>query len=294
MGIRSFWRLLSDTYKEWSTDGVSHLAAGIAFYTIFSLSPVLVILVAIIGQVYGEESARAEILQRATEVVGPQGSEIVGMALRDAHASAGTATLLGIIGSLFGATVVFASLQEALNAIWAVAPKPGWNVSRHVKKRLLSFLMIMGMGFIFIASLVASAALRRLTYSANGIVPVGSFLAIVDFLVWLAVLTICFAVIYKMLPDAHIAWADVWVGAALAATLFGFGKALIASYLARSAVGSAFGAASSLAIFLIWIYYSAQIFLICGEFTQVYAKQFGSGIKPDENSVRIFKTYKSA
>jgi membrane protein len=277
------------------TDGASQLAAGIAFYAILSLSPILVILVAISGSLYGEESARAQVVERAQQFVGPQGAEIVETALMDAHSSSRRATVIGIIALLFGATIVFVSIQEALNAIWAIGPKPGRHLRQYLRKRIASFLIVIFLGVVLLFSLMASTAVSALATAAHGLIPTsGSVIRLLDFFVWFVVLTFCFAVIYKLLPDVKIAWADVWVGAIVAAALFTIGKSFIAYYLAHSTTASMFGAASSLIVFLLWSYYSAQIFLIGGEFTQVYARRYGSGIRPDENSMRVFKRYRSA
>ncbi len=292
MKLRSTSELVGETFEEWISDGVSQLAAGIAFYTIFSLSPILIIFVAVVGSLYGKGAAQAEIIEQSRTFIGPRGAQIVETALQDAHATSGIATLVGIAGLLVGATVVFVSLQNALNTIWGVAPRPGWNIWPFFKKRMVSFLMVLGLGFILLISLMASTAVAAFVGIASGILPAaGRYLGVLDFVLWFLVLTVSFAVIYKVLPDVHIAWRDVGVGAAAAALLFSVGKSLISAYLAHSATTAPFGAASSLAVFLLWIYYSAQIFLLCGEFTQVYAKRYGTGITPKENFLCVLKTY---
>jgi membrane protein len=234
-------------------------------------------------------------VERAEDLAGPQVSQIVETVLRDAHAASGTATVLGVIALLFGATVVFTSLQEALNTIWAVAPKPGGHAWRYVRKRIVSFVIVLLLGVVLLFSMMAGTAVASITAAANGVVQMSSrYLSLLDTLAWFVVLTLCFAVIYKFLPDVKIAWSDVWVGSAAAALLFSIGRLLFARFLTHSAIASTFGAASSLVVFLLWVYYSAQIVLLCAEFTHIYAKRYGSGIHPDESSMRVFKRYRSA
>lgn len=292
MALRAARELISSTFNEWMEGEVSKFAASLAFYTLFSIGPILMILLAAIGALYGEQVARAGILERSEWLVGVRGVQIISTILQDAHASPGAATLVGVIGLLFAATAVFVNLQDALNSIWGVAPKPGWRIWPFIRKRLLSFLMILVVGSILLLSFLFSAAVAALReYAGTALSTSAQTLAVADFLLWFAVLTLCFAVTYKVLPDVYIRWHDVWIGAAVAALLFTIGRTFIGIYLARSAVASAFGAAGSLVLFLVWIYYSAQIFLLCSEFTQVYAKRRGTEIVPDENAVRVVKSY---
>ncbi|HEX5000486.1 MAG TPA: YihY/virulence factor BrkB family protein [Terriglobia bacterium] len=293
--IRTTGELLSETLNEWFMDGASKLAASIAFYTVFSLAPILVILVAVAGVMYGEETIRERILTESLDLIGPQGAQIIATTLEDARENSGAATTFGIVGLLFGATAVFVGLQDALNTIWAVAPKPSWSVWPFLRRRLVSFLMALGLGLMVVLALAASAAVNALLAFTHSFLPFTiHYFQILNFVVWLAVVTLAFAGIYKILPDARIEWQDVWVGAITASVLFMIGKTLIGLFLTRSTVASAYGAASSLVVFLLWIYYSAQIFLLCGEFTQVYARWRGAGITPNENAVRVVKSYLKA
>jgi membrane protein len=292
MTPRTAWGLISDTFNEWMEGEVSRFAASLAFYTLFSLGPILIILLSVLGALYGEDVARTEIVDQSAWIIGSRGVQIVSTALDAVRTSTGTATTIGIFGLLFGATAVFVNLQDALNTIWGVAPRPGWRIWPFFRKRLLSFLMILGLGSMLLLSFLVSTAIAALREYAGSALPVaGKSLAYADFVLWFGLLTVSFAVIYKVLPDAHIEWHDVWIGAAAAALLFTIGRTLIGVYLARSAFASTFGAAGSLVVFLIWIYYSAQIFLLCSEFTQVYAKRRGPGIIPDANAVRVVKSY---
>ena len=292
MAPRAAWGLISDTFNEWMQGEVSRFAASLAFYTLFSLGPILIILLSILGALYGEDVAREEIVNRSGWLIGARGVQTVSTVLDAAHNSSGAATFVGVFALLFGATAVFVNLQDALNAIWGVAPRPGWRIWPFFRKRLLSFLMILGLGSILLLSFLVSTAIATLReYAGSALPAAGKSLAVADFMLWLAVLTLSFGVIYKVLPDVHIEWHDVWIGAAAAALLFTIGRTFIGIYLARSALESTFGAAGSLVMFLIWIYYSAQIFLLCSEFTQVYARRRGFGIVPDENAVRVVKRY---
>lgn len=292
MAPRAAWGLISDTFNEWMQGEVSRFAASLAFYTLFSLGPILIILLSILGALYGEDVAREEIVNRSGWLIGARGVQTVSTVLDAARNSSGAATFVGVFALLFGATAVFVNLQDALNAIWGVAPRPGWRIWPFFRKRLLSFLMILGLGSILLLSFLVSTAIATLReYAGSSLPAAGKSLAVADFMLWLAVLTLSFGVIYKVLPDVHIEWHDVWIGAAAAALLFTIGRTFIGIYLARSALESTFGAAGSLVMFLIWIYYSAQIFLLCSEFTQVYAKRRGFGIVPDENAVRVVKRY---
>lgn len=293
MVFRTGWKLISGTLNGWMEGDVSKFAASLAFYTIFSLGPTLMILLAIVGTLYGEDTARTGILDRFQWLIGFGGVQTIQTVLDAARASSGAATLAGLLGLGFGATAVFVNLQDALNSIWGVAAKPGLQVWPFFRKRLLSFVMILGLGLILLLSFLIStiiAALREFA-SKSSFPSVGQSLVIADSVLWIGILTLAFAVIYKVLPDVRIAWTDVWIGAAVAAVLFTLGRTLIGIYLARSSAASPFGAAGSLVIFLLWIYYSAQIFLLCGEFTQVYARHRGPGIQPDDNAVKVVKSY---
>ena len=284
-------KLILGTINEWIEDGVSRFAASLAFYTLFSLVAILVILLAIVGGFYGPEAARVGIFESSERLVGPLAAQVVMTALDDADASSKTLTVLGIAGLLFGSTAVFVNLQDALNSIWGVAVSPGWQVWPFFRKRIVSFFLLIGFGLILILSFAISTAIAAFREYATGVSPFAARpLAVADFIMWLVILTLAFGAIYKVLPDARISWPDVWLGAAAAALLFTIGRTLIGMYLARSTVASGWGAAGSLVIFQLWIYYSAQIFLLCSEFTYVYAKHRGQRVVPDENAVRILKT----
>jgi membrane protein len=294
MSFRGAWEITSGTFLEWIEDDAPRLAASLAFYTLFSLAPMLIIVIAVVGALYGEDSARERILGQSREFLGASGTEFVELALRNAYDHSKAATVVGMLSLLVGATAVVASLQGALNSIWGVAPKPSWSIWPYVRKRLLSFVVIVSFGGILAASFLASTAIAALNeFATTRNLVAGRALIIADPLISLAVLTAGFGVIYRVLPDAQVAWLDVLLGAISAAVLFTAGKTFIAMYLSK-AIGSTFGAAGSLMVFLLWIYYSSQIFLLCAEFTQVYATRRGHGIIPDPHAVRVVKTYMKA
>jgi membrane protein len=286
--------LLRDTVREWREDGANRLAAALAYYTTFSLAPLLVLIIAIAGLVGGHDVAQTQTMAQVQDLLGEEGREFVqGMIESASRPRTGlTATIIGTVTLLFGALGVFGELQNSLNTIWEVKPKPAKGfvdgVKRFIIKRLLSFTMVLGIGFLLLASLVVSAAISALAeYVGNRWTLADFWLQLINFLVSFLVVTILFAMIFKFLPEIQIAWKDVWLGAAVTSVLFSLGKFLIGLYLGRSEVGNTFGAAGSLAILLIWIYYSAQILFFGAEFTQVYANRYGSKIVPDPGMVKL-------
>jgi membrane protein len=294
----SVFDLLRDTFREWREDGANRLAAALAYYTTFSLAPLLVLIIAIAGLVGGREAAQTQTMAQVEDLLGAEGREFIeGMIESASQPETGlAATLIGAVTLLFGALGVFGELQNSLNTVWEVKPKPARNwmdgVKRFVVRRLLSFTMVLGIGFLLLASLVVSAAVSAFgEYIGNrwatdqGIN--AQWLGLINLVISFLVITFLFAMIFKFLPEIKIAWKDVWLGAAVTSALFSLGKFLIGLYLGRSEVGNTFGAAGSLAILLIWIYYSAQILFFGAEFTQVYANRYGSKIAPDRDMVKI-------
>jgi membrane protein len=280
---RSVWDFLAETYREWSKDHAMTLGAALAFYTTFSLAPLLIIVIAIFGVIIGEETVQAEILRRVHELIGPQGAAAVQMMIRDAYRP-GTgfwATIIGVTVILFGSTSAFVMLKHALNLMWEAQPNFKSSVWFIIKERLLSFVMILIIGLLLVLSFTLSIVLSFVTGFFGNLLPLPPFIFQgCDFVLSILLVTLLFALIYKVLPDVRIAWADVWIGSAITAILFTLGKFLFGMYLARSSISSAYGAASSLAIILMWVYYSSQIFLIGAELTQVYANRYGSRVKP--------------
>jgi membrane protein len=286
--------LVSETFSGWREDNATRLAAALAYYTTFSLAPLLVVVISIAGLVGGQEATRNQAMGQIEDLIGEEGREFVGeMIVSASRESTGlAATIAGTLTLLFGAMGVFGELQNALNTIWEVKPPPAKGfidgLKRFVFGRLLSFAMVLGIGFLLLASLVISAAISTLGEFIGDTRPLNEIpLQILNFILSFGVITFLFAMIFKFLPDARIAWRDVWSGAAVTSALFNLGKFAIGFYLGRSEIGNAFGAAGSLAILLIWIYYSAQILFFGAEFTQVYANRYGSRITPEKDSVII-------
>ncbi|HLO17194.1 MAG TPA: YihY/virulence factor BrkB family protein [Anaerolineales bacterium] len=288
------FNLLKETFREWRDDAAPRLAASLAYYTTFSLAPLLILIIAIAGLIGGRQAAQNQTMAEVQDLLGTDGRQFVqGMIESASRPSTGLmATVLGAVTLLFGALGVFGELQNSLNTIWEVKPKPAKDlldgIRRFVIKRLLSFTMVLGIGFLLLASLVISAALSALGQYIGNWLPLADFwLQLLNFLISFLVITLLFGMIFKFLPEIKIAWKDVWLGAAVTSALFTLGKFLIGLYLGRSRVVSTFGAAGSLAILLIWIYYSAQILFFGAEFTQVYANKYGSRIVPDPGMVKI-------
>ncbi|HLO14619.1 MAG TPA: YihY/virulence factor BrkB family protein [Anaerolineales bacterium] len=288
------FKLLKTTVREWQQDSAPRLAAALAYYTTFSLAPLLILIIAIAGLIGGRQAAQNQTMAQVQDLLGVQGRQFVqGMIESASQPSTGlAATAIGAITLLLGALGVFGELQNSLNTIWDVKPKPAqsfWDgIKRFILGRLLSFTMVLGIGFLLLASLVISAVLSALGQYISSAWPLADlWLQLINFFISFAVITLLFAMIFKFLPEAHIAWKDVWLGAAVTSALFTLGKFLIGLYLGRSSVGSTFGAAGSLAILLIWIYYSAQILFFGAEFTQVYANLYGSKIVPDADMMKI-------
>jgi membrane protein len=287
MKPKDFTYLLRETFAEWSEDKATRLAAALAYYTSFSLAPMLVVIIAIAGLVGGRDAIQGYLMGQIESLLGPQGGEFVSSMIQSASKlSTGViATVLGLITLLFGALGVFGELQNALNTIWEVKPKPvkGFmnSIWHYIVKRALSFTMLLVIVFLLLVSLVVSAGLSALgEFFGNSFALPELILQVINFVISLGLITVLFALLFKYLPDAKIEWRDIWFGATFTALLFTIGKFAIGLYLGKSDVGTTFGAAGSLAVILIWVYYSSQILFFGAEFTQVYANKFGSRIVP--------------
>lgn len=280
--LKALWNLLKDTAAEWNQDQAPRLGAALAYYATFSLAPLLIIAVAISGLVFGREAATGQIVGQIQGLVGQDAAATIeSMVAKSSEPTTGViASIIGLIVLLFGASGVFGELQQSLNAIWDIEPKPdrGWLAG--VKDKFFSFSMVLGTGFLLLISLVISAGLTAMGNFITGLLPGWDLIAqIINFFISLAIITALFALIFKFVPDAEIAWSDVWIGAAVTALLFTIGKALISFYIGYSSLSSTYGAAASLAVILLWVYYSAQILFFGAEFTQVYANTYGSRIR---------------
>ena len=283
------WSLVKQVATSWLDDYAPSMGAALAFYTMFSLAPLLLIVIAVAGLVFGQDAARGEIAAQLQALMGERGASAVQDLLASVQQPAeGTAaTVLGLVLLFVGATSVFGELQNSLDRIWRVPARStmvGWLAL--LRSRLLSFGMVLAIGFLLIVSLVSSAGLAFVGRWWDSVLG-GWYLlalltnAIIDFLL----AAVMFALIYKVMPRVQVMWRDVWIGAIFTALLFTIGKTLIGLYVGRSGVTSGFGAAGSLVVVLLWVYYSAQIFLIGAEFTWVYANAFGSrratNVQPD-------------
>ena len=282
------WKLLKDTFTAWSNDEVPRHGAALAYYTVLSLVPLLVVIIAMIGFIFGREVGQSYLLEQIGSLVGRQSADAIkDMIQRASEPSTGiVGTVLATVTLLFGASGVFAQLQDSLNSIWGVKPKEGRGLWGLIRDRFMSVAALLGTGFLLLVSLVLSAALSAVGKWFGGMLPAPELvLQSMDFLMSHMVIMGLFAMIFKVLPDAQVAWSHVWIGAALTALLFTIGKFAIGFYLGKSDVGSAYGAAGSLVIVLVWVYYTAQILLFGAEFTQVYADRVGVGIMPSEHAV---------
>ena len=283
MDPKAVWGLVKAAVSEWTEDKVPRLGAALAFYSVLSLAPLLLIAIAIAGLVFGAEAAQGQLVGQIRSLVGTEGGRAIEAMLANApkHGAGVVATVVGLATLLYGASGVFGQLQDALNTIWEVEPKPGRGLWGFVRDRFLSFTMVLGTGFLLLVSLVLSTALAAAGKYLGGFLPDWApALQALDLAVTFAVITLLFAMIFKYLPDVEIAWGDVWLGGVSTAALFLVGKFAIGLYLGRSGIGSAYGAAGSFVVLLVWINYSAQILFFGAEFTQVYAKRHGSRITP--------------
>ena len=276
----NLWSMTRESFSRWSDDFAPSMGAAIAYYTVFSIAPVLVIIIAIAGFFFGREAATGQIYAQVAGLVGDNGAKAIESMVQGASGkSEGViATVISVVVLLIGATSVFAELQTDLDRIWkapAAAKSEGlWGM---IRNRLLSLGLVLSIGFVMMVSLVISAGLAALGSWWGGAFDKFEWLLhLVNFVVSLGVITVGFALMYKILPRVDISWVDVWIGALVTALLFTIGKSLVGLYLGKSSVASAFGAAGSLAVLLVWVYYSAQIFLLGAEFTGVYAHRYGS------------------
>ncbi|MGD0693239.1 MAG: YihY/virulence factor BrkB family protein [Terriglobia bacterium] len=288
MNLKAAYALFKEAGSAWAEDNAPSMGAALAFYTVFSLAPVLIVAIAVAGLAFGQKAAEGEFLRQLQGLVGETGARAVQAILQSANRPA-----LGVIASaigigilLVGASGAFVELQDALNKIWKVQRRSRSILLGVIRGRFLSFGLVLGLGFLLIVSLVVSAALGAVGNFMAPLLPWPVFLLeSVNFLLSLGVIALLLAMIFKYLPDTEIAWSDVWIGAAVASLLLTTGKALIGLYLARSTVASAYGAASSLLIILSWVYYSAQILLFGAEVTHVHSYKLGS--RTEASPVRL-------
>jgi membrane protein len=277
--LKVVWGIARDTVSAWITHNASSLGAALAFYTLFSIAPILVIAMAVAGSVFGPNVAETQVLGEMQGLLGETGAKAVQSLLASAHQSGlkGIAAAIGVVTLLIGATSVFGELQNTLDYIWKSPKKSSVAWWRILRSRVLSVGLILGVGFLLMVSLVVSAALAALgAWFGTFLVQWRVILPALDLILSLGLTTVLFAMIYKYVPRENIAWGDVWIGGLVTACLFTVGKQLIGLYLGRSSLSSAYGAAGSIMVLLLWIYYSAQIFLLGAEFTHVFTYALGS------------------
>jgi membrane protein len=283
MGLGAGWRLCRRVVNAWVEDNASSMGAALAYYTVFAVAPLLTIAIVVAGLVFGEEAARGEIVAQIRDLIGSEGAQAVQALLRSASKPSTDvfAAAVSVCTLVVGATTVFGELQRDLDIIWRVPARRGESgLWRMVWVRLLSFGLVLGLGFLMLVSLIVSAAIAAFGRWSGDVFGWEPFLHGSNFLLSFGVIALLFAMIYKFMPRTHVAWRDVWVGAAVTALLFEVGKFLIGLYLGKTGVASGFGALGSLIVLLIWVYYSAQIFLLGAEFTRVYSLQYGSQADP--------------
>ncbi len=284
--------LLKQTFSEWLEDKVPQLGAALAYYTVFSLAPLVLLLLAIVGFLFRNDPAGAwqKVTEQMSYFLDKSAIDVVqGIAQKASQPNKGVvATSIGILLALFGASGVFGQLQDALNTIWGVKAKPGVGIMGFIRSRFLSFAMVAGVCFLLLVSLVLESLLKSLSHYVQAMLPGGIVIALVVYSIFdLAVVVLLFACIFKFLPNVKIQWRDVWIGAVMTAIFFAIGKWALGLYLGSGTAASAYGAASSLITLLLWIYYSSQILLFGAEFTQVYAARAGRAFVPDKYAERL-------
>jgi membrane protein len=280
MHLKHLWDLIRKSAVAWVDDYAPSMGAALAYYTLFSIAPLLIIAIAVAGLIFGEEAARGEIVTQIQGLIGREGAIAVQGLLKSANEPTQdiVATVVSIITLAIGATTVFGELQSDLDRIWRVpAPAKVGGIWTLLRTRLLSFGLVLGLGFLLLVSLVVGAAIAAFGKWSYGFFEGReAYLHALNFSISFAFTTLLFALIYKLMPRASIAWRDVWVGAAVTSMLFEIGKLLIGLYLGTTSVASSFGAAGSLVVLLVWVYFSAQVFLLGAEFTWVYSHEYGS------------------
>ena len=281
MKPKSLWKLLKTIVIKWLDDDPFQSAAALSYYTLFSLAPLLIISIAVAGFVFGHEAAHNQIVMTIQGLVGRESAEAVQAMIQSASnrpESGMLSSLMGGILLLFGAGGVVGQLQTSLNAIWGVKTQSDSGVHEFIRRRFISFAMVLAVGFLLLVSLTISALISGAAQFMGGLIGEAALIAhVLDILLSFGFITLLFATIYKLLPDVEIQWNDVLTGAAMTSVLFTIGKSLIGLYLGSSAITSIYGAAGSIITVLLWVYYSALIFLLGAEFTQVYAGMYGSG-----------------
>lgn len=289
--------LIKKTFKEWGEDKASRLAAALAYYTVFSIPPLLVVALGIASYFTDRQVVENQLVNQAGSLMGSQGAEAIETILESAESPGGgelLPTLIGVALLIFGASGVFTQLQDAMNTIWNVEADPKRGIWEAIKARFFSFTMVLAIGFILLVSLMLSTLLTTFgDFMGNLVSDATILLWIVNFVISFGIIALLFALIFKTIPDVDIAWRDVGIGAVLTALLFKIGEYALGIYFERSDPTSSFGAAGSVILLLLWVYYSVQILFLGAEFTQVYATEYGSGIRPERGAVVLTEEAKA-
>lgn len=288
--LKTTWKFLVQIFDEWIDDKAPKLAAALSFYTIFSMAPLVLISISVAGLVFGEAAAQGRIVNEIETFVGKEGAILIQRAVMKSNEGGGNiiATIIGLITLFIGASAVFVELQDSLNLIWKVRQKPGRPLKTLLRNRIISFILVIGMGLLLFALLLVSSLIEGLTDLLSKYLSIPGFVfTLTDIFISLSIVVILFSMIYKVLPDVYISWKDVRIGAFVTSILFIIGKYLITIYLGKTSYSSVFGAAGSLALIILWIYYSAQVIFLGAEFTYIYSLRMGSGIHPKENAELI-------
>lgn len=290
--FKNIWLLLKDSAIAWDDDNIGTQGAALSFFTVLSLSPLLIIVIVLSSFGFGQEAASGHLVSQIRGLIGIEGAKFVQSLIANAYRSDSNilATMFSIVMLLLGATGVFIQLRDSLNMIWRVQQKPMGTIHGFIRVRLLSFAMILGIGFLLLVSLIISAVLAAASvYLSTRFSILTGIVTLIDVIVSFVGVTVIFVLMFKFLPAAILKWKDAWVGAAVTSILFSIGKFIIGLYLGNGALGSTFGAASSLVIIMMWTFYSSQIILYGAEFTRLYAVRFGSNIVPSANGIRMIK-----
>ncbi|HEX4264109.1 MAG TPA: YihY/virulence factor BrkB family protein [Verrucomicrobiae bacterium] len=281
--LKNIWNLLKASVSAWSNDKAPSRGAALSYYTIFAMPPLFMIAIFMASLVFDPTSVRTQMFSQVGGLIGKKSAAAIEAAMSAQYETNKglLASAIAIVTLLVTSTGLFIELQDALNSIWGVKAKPGQGISGFIRIRLMSFAMVVGIGFLLLVSLLVSAALAAVSKFMNDLFPgVGIVSVIISGLVSFGVITLLFALIFKVLPDVKIAWRDVWIGAGVTSLLFTAGKFLLGLYLGRSTTITAYGAAGSVVLVLLWVYYSAQILFFGAEITKVYANRFGAHMKP--------------
>ncbi len=290
MDAKAAFELLKATYADWSEDKASRLGAALAYYTVFAMGPLLVVIISLAGLIFGHEAAQAQVMTAIQEMIGPQGTDAIQeMILHASRPGTGlTATLVSMVMLVAGAFGVVGQLKDALNTIWEVQPVAKKGIWAMVRERMFTFGTFLGFLFLMLVSMLLTAGISAMQGYVTATLPGNDAVwQVINTIVAFGITTLLFATMFKYLPDAKIAWRDVWIGAVVTALLFTVGKFAIGLYLGNSNLASGYGAASSLVVVMIWTYYSAQILFFGAELTQVYANRYGSRIVPEEHAVPL-------